>query len=74
MKAPEISQLYPILGEHFRHTVHRFNQEGMPSLKPKYGGGCPPTFTEEHSEIIELAQIQISPPSGRLSVYKLVAL
>nr|WP_231869864.1 hypothetical protein [Paenibacillus riograndensis] len=48
MKVPEISRLYHISGEHIRHTLHRFNQEGMTSLQPKYGGGRPP---------IELAQI-----------------
>jgi transposase len=58
MKVPEISRLYHISGEHIRHTIHRFNQEGLPSLKPKYCGGRPPTITpEERSKIIELAQI-----------------
>ncbi|MEC0172726.1 helix-turn-helix domain-containing protein [Paenibacillus graminis] len=58
MKVPEISRLYHISGEHIRHTIHRFNQEGMASLQPKYGGGQPPTFTEEErADIIELAQI-----------------
>ncbi|MBW4082994.1 helix-turn-helix domain-containing protein [Paenibacillus sp. S150] len=58
MKVPEISQLYHISGEHIRKTIHRFNTEGMASLKPNYGGGRPPTFTEEQrADIIELAQI-----------------
>lgn len=58
MKVPEISQLYHISGEHIRKTIHRFNSEGMASLKPNYGGGRPPTFTEEQrADIAELAQI-----------------
>lgn len=58
MKVPEISRMYHISGEHIRKTIHRFNQEGMDSLKPNYGGGRPPTFTEEQRErIIDLAQI-----------------
>lgn len=58
MRVPEISRLYHISGEHIRHTIHRFNREGLPSLKPKYGGRRPSTFTlEERSEIIELTQI-----------------
>ncbi|MDG0793998.1 helix-turn-helix domain-containing protein [Cohnella ginsengisoli] len=58
MKVPEISRLYHISGEHIRKTIHRFNTEGMASLKPNYGGGRPPTFTEEQrADIIELAQI-----------------
>lgn len=58
MKVPEISQLYPISVEHIRKTIHRFNSDGMASLKPNYGGGRPPTFTEEQrADIIELAQI-----------------
>ncbi|MBW4084559.1 helix-turn-helix domain-containing protein [Paenibacillus sp. S150] len=58
MKVPEISRLYHISGEHIRKTIHRFNTEGMVSLKPNYGGGRPPTFTEEQrADIIELAQI-----------------
>ncbi|MEF3310453.1 helix-turn-helix domain-containing protein [Paenibacillus sp. GYB004] len=39
MKVPEISRLYHISGEHIRKTIHRFNEEGMGSLKPNYGGG-----------------------------------
>ncbi|MEK3759595.1 helix-turn-helix domain-containing protein [Paenibacillus sp. FSL P4-0338] len=31
MKVPEISRLYHISGEHIRHTIHRFNREGMVS-------------------------------------------
>lgn len=47
---------------HFRRTypktIHRFNTEGMASLKPNYGGGRPPTFTkEQRADIVELAQI-----------------
>jgi transposase len=58
MKVPEISRLYHISGEHIRKTIHRFNEEGMDSLKPNYGGGRPPTFTTEQREaIIDLAQI-----------------
>ncbi|GGH35209.1 helix-turn-helix domain-containing protein [Paenibacillus segetis] len=58
MKSPEISGLYHFSGEHNLHTIHRFNQDGLPSLKPKYGGGRPPTFTSKNvGEIIELAQI-----------------
>ncbi|MGC6585104.1 helix-turn-helix domain-containing protein [Paenibacillus sp. Dod16] len=41
MKVPEISRLYHISGEHIRHTIHRFNEEGMDSLKPRYCGGRP---------------------------------
>lgn len=58
MKVPEISRLYHISGEHIRHTLHRFNAEGLASLKPRYCGGRPPTFSpQERSRIIELAQI-----------------
>lgn len=58
MKVPEISRLYHISAEHIRKTIHRFNEEGMASLKPNYGGGRPPTFTEEQrAGIVELAQI-----------------
>ncbi|TYA12186.1 helix-turn-helix domain-containing protein [Paenibacillus faecis] len=58
MKVPEISRLYHISGENIRHTIHRFNVEGMDSLKPRYCGGRPQTFTaEQRAKITELAQI-----------------
>lgn len=58
MKVPEISKLYHISEEHIRKTIRRFNEEGMASLKPNFGGGRPPTFTEEQrADIVELAQI-----------------
>ncbi|CAG7647070.1 hypothetical protein PAESOLCIP111_05300 [Paenibacillus solanacearum] len=72
MKIPEISRLYHISGEHIRKTIHRFNAEGMDSLKPNYGGGRPPTFTVKQREaIIDLAQIP--PHTIWVSFYKLVA-
>jgi transposase len=58
MKVPEISKLYHISEEHIRKIIRRFNEEGMASLKPNFGGGRPRTFTEEQrADIVELAQI-----------------
>lgn len=58
MKVPEISDLYHLSKEHVRHVIRAFNEDGFPSLKPRYGGGRPRTFTEEQrADIIELAQI-----------------
>lgn len=58
MKVPEISRLYHMSPEHIRKIIHRFNQEGMSSLAPQYGGGRPRTFTaEQRADIVELAQI-----------------
>ncbi|WP_050900528.1 helix-turn-helix domain-containing protein [Paenibacillus elgii] len=75
MKVPEISSLYHISGEHIRKIIHRFNTEGIDSLKPNYGGGRPPTFTAEQREaIIDLAQIPphtIGYPFTNLSLSKL---
>lgn len=58
MKVPEISDLYHMSCEHIRKIIHRFNEEGMASLAPQYGGGRPRTFTDEQrADIVELAQI-----------------
>jgi transposase len=60
MKVPEISRLYHISKEHIRKIIRRFNEEGMASLKPNFGGGRPRTFTEkQRADIVELAQIPL---------------
>jgi transposase len=58
MKVPEISDLYHLSKEHIRHIIRAFDEDGFQSLKPRYGGGRPRTFTEEQrADITELAQI-----------------
>jgi transposase len=58
MRVPEISALYHMSQEHIRHILHHFNEGGFASLKPRYSGGRPRTFTQEkRADIIELAQI-----------------
>lgn len=58
MKVPEISDLYHLSKEHVRHVIRAFDENGFASLKPRYGGGRPRTFTEEQrADIVELAQI-----------------
>ncbi len=57
MKAPEIGRLYHLSADYVRKVIHRFNEEGLPSLQPRYDRcGRPPIFTpEECSMIVELA-------------------
>jgi len=56
MKVPEIAKLYYFSEEYTRELIRNFNKDGFESLDPKYGGGAPPTFTEEQrAEIIEIA-------------------
>ncbi|MFD1676016.1 helix-turn-helix domain-containing protein [Alicyclobacillus fodiniaquatilis] len=58
MKVPEISDLHHLSKEHIRHIIQVFDEDGFKSLKPRYGGGRPRTFTDEQrADIIELAQI-----------------
>ncbi|MCW2279014.1 helix-turn-helix domain-containing protein [Heliophilum fasciatum] len=58
MKVPEIARSYQCGEDHVRDVLHQFNKIGWDSLKPNYGGGRKPTFTEEQrSMIIQLAQM-----------------
>ncbi|QSO52996.1 helix-turn-helix domain containing protein [Alicyclobacillus curvatus] len=57
MKVPEISDLYH-LSKHVRNGLRAFNEDGFPSLKPRYGGGRPRTLTQEQrADIVDLAEI-----------------
>ena len=75
LKVPEISNLYHLSKVHIRDVIHAFNEYGLESLRRKYGGGRPPTFTaEQRAAIIELAQIpskMLGLPFTRWSLAKL---
>lgn len=58
MRVPEIPGLYPLSKERVRHIIRTSNEDAVPSLKPRYGGGRPRTFTQEQrADMVELAQI-----------------
>jgi transposase len=59
--APEIANRLYLSADYVRKVIHRFNAEGLSSLKAGYeNGGRPPTIFPEHqSELIELA---MTPP------------
>ncbi|WP_207732437.1 helix-turn-helix domain-containing protein [Heliobacterium chlorum] len=57
-KVPDIARLFHCAPDHVRDVIHQFHQNGFDSLKPNYGGGRKPTFTEEQrSLLIELSQM-----------------
>lgn len=60
MNVPDVARTFYCSEDHVRDVIHRFNVDGLDSLKPRYGGGRPPTFTpEQRSALVELA---LTPP------------
>lgn len=60
MKVPDIARKYYCSEEHVRDVIRRFNAGSLESLKPRYSGGRPVTFTpEQRSALVELA---LTPP------------
>lgn len=59
MKAPEIAETYHLGADYVRKLIHRFNTQGMESVRAKYdNGGRPPKFSkEECSLILEIANV-----------------
>lgn len=56
MRVPEIARRYHYSRKWVRHIIHRFNEEGLEAIFPRYAGGRPPTFTEEQkARIVEIA-------------------
>jgi transposase len=63
MKAPEIADLYHLSADYVRKIIHRFNMEGMESVRARYdNGGRPAKFSQEEcSMIVEIAS---TPPKA----------
>jgi len=59
MMAPEIAATYHLGADYVRKIIHRFNDEGMDSVRSKYeNGGRPPKFSQEEcSLILEVASM-----------------
>jgi transposase len=56
MRVPEIAQRYHYSRKWVRRIIHRFNEEGLEAIFPRYAGGRPPTFTgEQKARIVETA-------------------
>lgn len=46
--APVISQIAIMDEDYVRDIIHAFNEHGFAMLKPKWGPGAPPKFTDDH--------------------------
>lgn len=56
MRVPEIARRYHYSRKWVRYIIHRFNDEGLEAIFPRYAGGRPPAFTEEQkARIVEIA-------------------
>lgn len=47
--APQIAAMWITDETHVRRVIHDFNERGMASLEPEYGGGRPRRITDEDS-------------------------
>jgi transposase len=62
MKATDIAKTTFLHPDTVRDVIHAFNDEGMDSLEPKWGGGRPPEITKKQmAEIVEMA---MTPPGA----------
>jgi transposase len=53
---PKISIIALMSEDYIRSLIHAFNQHGMAMLKPKWGPGRPPRFTEaDRKKLVDLA-------------------
>lgn len=75
MKVPEIARLTHLCEHYVRKLIHRFDEEGLRSLEPRFNGGRPPEITEEQkAEMIEAALVPpgiLGLPFTRWSLSKL---
>lgn len=56
MKVSAIAKQVYLSDQYIRQIIHYFNDDGLPSLEPRYGGGRPADITpEQKAEIVELA-------------------
>lgn len=56
LKVSAIAKQVYLSDQYVRQIIHRFNEDGLTSLKPRYGGGRPADITpEQKAEIVELA-------------------
>lgn len=56
MKVPAIARQVYLSEQYVRQIIERFNEDGLASLAPRYGGGRPPEISpEQKAEIVELA-------------------
>lgn len=53
MDAPQIARVTFTSADRVRDVIHNFNSDGFDSLRPKYAGGRPPTFTTEDRAAIK---------------------
>jgi transposase len=61
LKVPAIARQVYLSEPYVRQIIERFNEDGLASLAPRYGGGRPPEIVpEQKAEIVELA---LMPPS-----------
>jgi transposase len=55
-----IARRYHYSKKWVRHIIHRFNEEGLEAIFPRYAGGRPPTFTREQKA--RILQVALSRP------------
>jgi transposase len=56
MKVPAIARQVYLSEQYVRQIIERFNEDGLASLAPRYGGGRPAEITpEQKAEIVEIA-------------------
>lgn len=61
LKVPAIARQVYLSEPYVRQIIERFNEDGLASLAPRYGGGRPAEISEEQkAEMVELA---LMPPS-----------
>jgi len=55
MKVPAIARQVYLSEQYVRQIIQRFNEDGLASLAPRYGGGRPAEITpEQKAEIVEM--------------------
>jgi transposase len=60
MDVPMIAKVTFTSPDRVRDVLHNFNADGFDSLRPKYAGGRPPTFTQ--AQRAEIKKIALSRP------------
>lgn len=74
---PQIARMWRTDESHVRKVIREFNERGLDSLRPKFGGGRPPRLTEaERERIVAVAGARpdsIGVPLTRWSLRELAA-
>jgi transposase len=61
MDVPQIAEVTFTSPDRVRDVIHNFNRDGFESLKPKYAGGRPPTFSLRQRQ--QIKKIALSRPT-----------